>query len=175
MISPQIDNMLYSASVLKKQIYKVYQVFELPNLPLACDIGFKSNSTVSFFLNGCIDNVLTRNQFNVDNRASRSGEYFTNLNNKERLRIPLLLRRMNAGLQEQYFGLMSFVVAKNEKVKNKIANQRISSINPDILTLERAVEIIYPQNYDLEQYISIEEIGQVTQITQEKFSILKLL
>jgi hypothetical protein len=154
--------------------YKVFQVFELPVISQISDVDGNLTILPETFLQLCLESVQNRNQRNLETRQQRSGDYFTSLNHAERYRIPLAMRRFNGGFSEEHYGLMSFIVMRGENVKNKVYNQRVSSINQELLTLERIAEIIYPTGYQLQHSINLQALGRVIEVPTEGFNVIRV-
>lgn len=157
---------------LPHEMYSLFQVFLLPSAWEVADNHGKLILSAEDFLKLCIKNVRERNLSNLREGTHHSRDYFTNLNRAERYRIPTTLMRLNPDLQEERFGIISFWAQKDEPVKNKVYNQRISSVNPDILTCERVKEIYYPYNYRTEKVIDLYRLGKITDVEKEGFYIV---
>jgi hypothetical protein len=69
---------------------------------------------------------------------------------------------------------MSFIVARGEHVKNKVYNQRISSINAELLELPRVSEIIYPVSYQLQHPLDLSSAGSVIMVPSEGFNLVRV-
>ncbi|NNM58356.1 MAG: hypothetical protein HKM04_00890 [Legionellales bacterium] len=154
--------------------YKVFQVFELPIITEISDLEGNLLSSLNDFLDMCLQRIQARNQANLEKQVQHSGDYFTSLNHAERYRIPLAMRRLNGGFTESHFGLMSFIAMRGENVKNKVYNQRVSSINPDLLKMERISEIILPCTYQLQHPIKLAELGRVIEVQEENFRVVRV-
>lgn len=154
--------------------YKVFQVFELPIISQIADVNGNLTMLPEAFLQLCLEKVQQRNQLNLETRQQRSGDYFTSLNHAERYRIPLAMRRFNGGFSEEHYGLMSFIVMRGENVKNKVYNQRVSSINPELLALDRAAEMIYPIGYQLQHPLNLTALGRVIEVPNEGFNVVRI-
>lgn len=134
-----------SSSSKTKDAYLVYVVFEIPNLT--------SDITVSDehgFLSDCLHIINHANDIHLHDATVNSRDYFTNLNHAERVRIPKTLRRLNRPDADIFYGILAFEAFRHEPVKNKAFNQRVTSINPDILVYDRLqalfVPLIYPHD-----------------------------
>lgn len=154
--------------------YKVFQVFELPVVSTIADSNGNLTCLPEYFLQRCLEQVQARNQANLETKRQRSGDYFTSLNHAERYRIPLAMRRFNGGFSEEQYGLMSFIVMRGENVKNKVYNQRVSSINPELLALNRIAEVIYPTGYQLQHPLDLTVLGRVIEVPNEGFNVIRI-
>ncbi len=158
----------------KDNTYKVYQVFELPCITAVSDAQGQLLMSPRSFVELCLERTQMRNQQNIQLKQQRSSDYFTSLNHAERYRIPLAIRRFNSDFQSQHYGLMSFIVARGEHVKNKVYNQRISSINAELLELPRVSEIIYPVSYQLQHPLDLSSAGSVIMVPSEGFNLVRV-
>jgi hypothetical protein len=158
----------------KDNTYKVYQVFALPCITTVSDTEGRLLMPPRRFVELCLEQTQLRNQQNILLKQQRSSDYFTSLNHAERYRIPLAIRRFNNNFQTQQFGLMSFIVARGEHVKNKVYNQRISSINAELLDISRVSEIIYPINYQLQHPTDFSSLGSVISVPNEGFNLVRV-
>ncbi len=125
-----------------KDNYNVYVVFELPELS-----RYEQNKVDASFLHECLECVRKLNDLHMHDGTARSHEYFTSLNHSERTRIPKTLSRMNLLDEPPYYGILGFHALRGEPVKNKAFNQRIASINPDILVFDRLQTLFVSCNY----------------------------
>lgn len=154
------------------QDYLLYLVFELPS---ANDVASHSGKLITepeAFLLQCLKNAKQRNEHNLKDGVQHSHDYFTNLNHAERHRIPSTLQRLNPDMETERFGIMSFHVFRDEQVKNKVYNQRVSSVNPQVIDVERIKSIYYPLNYQTERFIDLYPLGKTQLIEQENFCII---
>lgn len=154
--------------------YKVFQVFELPTITEISDAAGNLQLSFDAFLEVCLARIQARNKENMKKQVQHSGDYFTSLNHAERYRIPLAIRRLNGGFAVEHYGLMSFIAMRGENVKNKVYNQRVSSINPDLLKLERISEIILPCTYQLDHPITLTGLGRVIEVPEENFRVVRV-
>ena len=125
-----------------KLSYCVYVVFKLPPV--------MSNSSITnsyLFLSDCLDIIQEENDVRMSDHSINSKEYFTNLNHGYRYRIPKTLKRINIEGSDVFYGIIAFEAFRHESVKNRALNQRVTSINPDILLLERMRTLYVPTSY----------------------------
>lgn len=125
-----------------KDAYLVYVVFELPQTPADTSLRADQN-----FLHTCLHTVQTLNELHIHDGTARSHEYFTSLNHSERTRIPKALKRLNVVGEPTFYGILAFQAFRSEPVKNKAFNQRVTSINPDILVFDRLHALFVPLSY----------------------------
>lgn len=154
--------------------YTLFAVFMLPNANEVANYQGKLIIPPELFLKYCINDVKERNLTNLKNGSQHSCDYFTDLNRANRHRLPSTLQRLNPDLETARFGIMSFSVYKDEPVKNKVYNQRVSSINPHVLDLERAKTLYYPCNYHTENMVDLYLLGTVSVVAKEAFCIVHL-
>jgi len=154
--------------------YTLFLVFKLPE---AVDVASHSGKLITppeEFLIQCIHNAKIRNQKNLTEDIQHSKDYFTDLNHAERHRIPSTLHRLNTELAPNCYGIISFSVFKDEQVKNKVYNQRTSSVNPMVIELERVKQIYYPLSYKTENFIKLNSLGEMKIIEQEGFCLIDI-
>lgn len=132
--------------------YLVYVVFELPKLNHDEHID-------KAFLLSCLESIQKRNNTHLNDGIARSYEYFTSLNHSQRYRVPKALNRLNLNDPESKYGILAFHAFRDEPVKNKAFNQRVASINPDILVVERLAELFAPLDYRAD----FSSLGQVVE------------
>jgi hypothetical protein len=154
--------------------YKLFQLLELPCVTRICDEFGHFNISPAEFIDLCLTNAQQRNHQNLMARQQRSSDYFTSLNHADRYRVPLAIRRFNNGFHEQHYGLMSFIVQRGETVKNKVFNQRVSSINAELLEKSRISEIIYPTGYQLHHPLDLSSVGRVIDVADEGFNVVRV-
>lgn len=154
--------------------YKLFQLLELPCVTRICDEYGHFNISPTEFIDLCLANAQQRNQQNLLSRQQRSSDYFTSLNHADRYRVPLAIRRFNSGFHEQHYGLMSFIVQRGESVKNKVFNQRVSSINAELVEKSRISEIIYPVGYQLHHPLDLRSVGRVIEVADEGFNVVRV-
>lgn len=154
--------------------YTLYLVFELPNVNNIASHNGKLITEPEVFLRTCLKNAKHRNENNLKDGIQHSHDYFTDLNHTERHRIPTTLQRLNPAMDTQRYGIMSFHVYRDEPVKNKVYNQRVSSVNPQVIELDRIKSIYYPLNYQTERFVDLYPLGKTCIIEQESFCILEV-
>jgi len=154
--------------------YTLFLVFELPN---ANDVASHNGKLIiepARFLLQCLENAKRRNDKNLKEGLQHSNDYFTDLNHAQRHRIPSTLQRLNQVLDPHRYAIISFSVYKDEQVKNKVYNQRVSSVNPLVIELERIKSIYYPLNYQTERFVDLYPLGDAQIIDSENFCIINV-
>jgi hypothetical protein len=154
------------------QSYHLFLVFTLPPPLIVANHAGKLHIEPENFLLSCLIAAQDLNQLNLMRSEQNSGAYFTDLNHLHRHRIPKTLKRLNSAETRDIYGIMSLVVFKDEVVKNKVHNQRTSSVNPNIIELSRIKAIYYPLTYRTEQLIDLYPLGRVDAVDQEDFHIV---
>lgn len=158
----------------KSDSYTLFFVFELPKPQDIADTNGKLLIEPEQFLSICLANAKERNTLNLKTGEQNSQDYFTDLNQVHRHRIPNTLHRLNADNHDVLYGIMSFIVYKDEPVKNKVHNQRISSINPHVIGVERLKCIYYPTSYQTERLIDFYPVGRVEMVEYANFGIVHI-
>jgi len=126
-----------------KDAYLVYVVFKLPNVS---ETGIMPVADIRFLLT-CLDTVQQQNDIHTHDNMARSHDYFTSLNHSERYRLPAAIKRLNIIGEPSYYGVLAFQAFRHEAVKNKAFNQRVTSINTDILVAKRLKALFVPCHY----------------------------
>lgn len=169
-------NLASNPSVISPEVdtYTLFLVCPLPAPHEIANSAGKLTVTAQDFIQRCLHNAKQRNFVNLHDGSQHSGDYFTDLNHSERYRIPTSLSRLNPNPATERFGILSFWVYKDEPVKNKVYNQRISSVNPNVIVLERIKELFYPRNYRMEQMIDLHPLGELQEVVQQDFNKVKI-
>lgn len=149
-----------------RQAYYVYVVFHLP--PTYSD---ESLSGGYDFLLECLEAVQEENDMRISDHTINSQEYFTSLNHAERYRLPKTIKRLNVDGSDLFYGVLAFEAFRHESVKNKAYNQRITSINPDILVFDRMRTLFIPTSYPHD----LSKLGQLVNHEAQGFIQIHLL